>query len=331
MTVSGTFSDPALGVGTETSPARRCGATARRRVSPSAPGHSRRHARSSTTIRRPGLRPTSSRRRHDQRRRPRERHGDLADRDGQQRRPVTRTARAQRGGDRRGRLGHAVRLVHRRRRSRHAPVSVDWGEGPRRRTVAPGRRLGTFTRPPVPRRRPAARRPTTTPITSPSTDDDTGSDSDVHHAHGQQRRPGDHRLVSSATFEDKAEEGETVTVSGSFTDVGTLDTHTVDDRLGRRQRRAGDVDQGVGGGTFTADHATSRAASTPSPSRSPTTTPARRATRRSPSSPASASTAACCRSSARPATTTSTSSGSRTRSTSSPASSPEHRRFDLAA
>ncbi len=61
-------------------------------------------------------------------------------------------------------------------------------------------------------------------------------------------------IDSSATFADKAEEGETVTVSGAFTDVGTLDTHTAVIDWGDGDIEPATVVQAVGGGTYTADH-----------------------------------------------------------------------------
>jgi hypothetical protein len=62
-------------------------------------------------------------------------------------------------------------------------------------------------------------------------------------------------LASSATFDDNVEEEDTVTVSGSFTDVGTLDTHTVLIDWGDHSTSPAVVTQGTGTGTFTADHA----------------------------------------------------------------------------
>ena len=60
---------------------------------------------------------------------------------------------------------------------------------------------------------------------------------------------------NSASSGEKAEEGETVTVTGSFTDVGTLDTHTVEIDWGDGTITSGVVVQGSGSGTFSGGHA----------------------------------------------------------------------------
>lgn len=62
-------------------------------------------------------------------------------------------------------------------------------------------------------------------------------------------------VVSDATFADKAEEGETVTVSGTFTDTGTLDTHVAAVDWGDGTITPATVVQGAGSGTFSASHA----------------------------------------------------------------------------
>ncbi|MGI9645160.1 MAG: calcium-binding protein, partial [Ilumatobacteraceae bacterium] len=136
-------------------------------------------------------------------------------------------------------------------------VSVDWGEGPpEAATVNQGAGAGTFS---------ASHRyldddPTGTPsdtytITVTVTDDDTGSDSDTTSVTVDNVDPVITDIVSSATFEDKAEEGETVTVSGTFSDVGTLDTHTATIDWDDGTVEPATVVQGSGGGSFTADHA----------------------------------------------------------------------------
>ena len=61
-------------------------------------------------------------------------------------------------------------------------------------------------------------------------------------------------IASSATLQDKAEEGETVTVSGSFTDVGVLDTHVASVDWGDGNVTPGTVVQGAGSGTYSAGH-----------------------------------------------------------------------------
>ncbi len=131
-------------------------------------------------------------------------------------------------------------------------VTVDWGEGaPEAATVVQGAGSGTFS---------ATHQyldddPTGTPadtytITVTVTDDDTGSDTADVETLVKNVDPVVDSIESDATFEDKAEEGEPVSVSGTFSDVGTLDTHT------------GVVDWGdgnvtpatIGAGTFTASH-----------------------------------------------------------------------------
>ena len=62
-------------------------------------------------------------------------------------------------------------------------------------------------------------------------------------------------FVSDATFDDKAEEGDTVNISGSFTDVGTLDTHSaVVDWGDGSATEAITVVQGAGFGTISGSH-----------------------------------------------------------------------------
>ncbi len=86
-------------------------------------------------------------------------------------------------------------------------------------------------------------------------DDDTGAATDAVSLTVDNVEPVITSLDSSATFADKAEEGETVTVSGAFTDVGTLDMHTASVDWGDGTVTPAAVVQGVGAGTFTADHA----------------------------------------------------------------------------
>ncbi len=62
-------------------------------------------------------------------------------------------------------------------------------------------------------------------------------------------------VASSATFDDMADEGEPVTITGSFTDLGTLDTHTVAIAWGDMTTSAAVVTQGAGSGSFEAGHA----------------------------------------------------------------------------
>jgi hypothetical protein len=60
---------------------------------------------------------------------------------------------------------------------------------------------------------------------------------------------------NSADLGTKAKEGEIVTVTGAFTDVGTKDTHTVSLDWGDGNVTAGTVVQGAGSGTFDGGHA----------------------------------------------------------------------------
>ncbi len=132
-------------------------------------------------------------------------------------------------------------------------VTVDWGEGaPEAATVVQGAGSASFS---------ASHQyldddPSGTPqdtytITVTVTDDDTGSDTATIDTLVKNVAPVIDSVASDATFDDKAEEGEPVTVSGTFSDVGTLDTHT------------GSVDWGdgtvtpatIGTGTFSASHA----------------------------------------------------------------------------
>lgn len=60
---------------------------------------------------------------------------------------------------------------------------------------------------------------------------------------------------SDATFEDKGEEGEPVTVTGSFTDIGILDTHVATVDWGDGTVEDVDLTQGAGFGTIEGSHA----------------------------------------------------------------------------
>jgi PKD repeat protein len=62
-------------------------------------------------------------------------------------------------------------------------------------------------------------------------------------------------FVSDATFADKGEEGEPVTVTGSFTDVGVLDTHVATVDWGDGTIEAVALVQGAGSGTVQGSHA----------------------------------------------------------------------------
>ncbi len=136
-------------------------------------------------------------------------------------------------------------------------VAIDWGDGSSdAATVTQAAGSATFT---------ATHQyldddPTTTPqdvytITATATDDDTGSDGDTVQTVVKNVAPVITSIASDATFDDKAEEGEPVTVSGTFTDVGTLDTHTAMVDWGDGSSDAAVIVQGAGSGSFTAGHA----------------------------------------------------------------------------
>jgi hypothetical protein len=61
--------------------------------------------------------------------------------------------------------------------------------------------------------------------------------------------------TNNSPSSDMAAEGEAVTVSGMFTDIGTLDRHAVAINWGDGTVTAGTVTQGVGTGAFTGSHA----------------------------------------------------------------------------
>ena len=87
------------------------------------------------------------------------------------------------------------------------------------------------------------------------TDDDGGSASDSTSVTVNNVAPVITGVDVSATFDDKAEEGELVTVTGTFTDVGTSDTHTVTVDWGDLTTSGGTVVESGGSGSFSADHA----------------------------------------------------------------------------
>ncbi len=135
-------------------------------------------------------------------------------------------------------------------------VSVDWGEGlPEAATVVQGAGSGSFS---------ASHQylddnPTATPqdtytITVTVTDDDTGSDTATIDTVVHNVAPTIDSIASDATFEDKAEEGEPVNVSGAFSDVGTEDTHTGVIDWGDGNSSAATIVQGSGSGTFEGTH-----------------------------------------------------------------------------
>ncbi len=136
-------------------------------------------------------------------------------------------------------------------------VSVDWGDTTSSAAaVTQGAGSGTFA---------ATHQyldddPTGTPqdtytITVTVADDDLGTDSATVATLVKNVAPVLSPPVSDATFADKAEEGETVTVSGAFTDVGTLDTHTGTVDWGDGTVTPATIVQGSGGGTYSASHA----------------------------------------------------------------------------
>src|SRR5690606_5722791 len=59
---------------------------------------------------------------------------------------------------------------------------------------------------------------------------------------------------AGASSDDKAREGELITATGSFTDIGTLDTHTAVIDWGDGTTSAAVVSELGGAGTFTGTH-----------------------------------------------------------------------------
>lgn len=93
-------------------------------------------------------------------------------------------------------------------------------------------------------------------VTIEISDDDLGTDSEVSTpltVHNVD--PVIQAFESDATFEDKGEEGEPVTVMGDFTDVGVLDTHTAMVDWGDGTVEAVALVQGAGSGTVQGSHA----------------------------------------------------------------------------
>jgi len=93
-------------------------------------------------------------------------------------------------------------------------------------------------------------------VTIAIADDDLGSDSEVSAAltvHNVD--PVIQAFASDATFADKGQEGEPVTVMGSFTDVGVLDTHSATVDWGDGTVEAAALVQGAGSGTIEGSHA----------------------------------------------------------------------------
>ena len=89
-----------------------------------------------------------------------------------------------------------------------------------------------------------------------NSDDDGGSDTATSPAVTVNNvAPSITGIVSSATFENKAAENGLVTVPGTFTDVGTLDTHTATVDWGDGNTTPAVVTESGGSGTFSASHA----------------------------------------------------------------------------
>jgi Ca2+-binding RTX toxin-like protein len=87
-------------------------------------------------------------------------------------------------------------------------------------------------------------------------DDDLGSDSEVSAVLTVNNvDPVIQAFESDATFADKGEEGEPVNVSGSFTDIGVLDTHSAMVDWGDGSVEALALVQGAGSGTVQGSHA----------------------------------------------------------------------------
>ncbi|NND76026.1 MAG: hypothetical protein HKN44_13570 [Ilumatobacter sp.] len=133
-------------------------------------------------------------------------------------------------------------------------IDIDWGDGTTDQLTPPvGDRTFTIDHQYL------DDDPTNTPadvhtINVTVTDDDTGTDSDSVDTLVENVDPVITALASSATFDDKAGEGEPVTITGAFSDVGTLDIHTVDVDWGDGSSSAAVVTEAGGSGTFDADH-----------------------------------------------------------------------------
>ncbi|NND75131.1 MAG: hypothetical protein HKN44_09000 [Ilumatobacter sp.] len=136
-------------------------------------------------------------------------------------------------------------------------VSVDWGEGlPEPATVVQAAGSGTFSAThQYLDDDPTASPQDTSTITVTVTDDDSGTDSGTVDTIVKNVDPVVTSVASDATFADKANEGEVVNVTGTFTDVGTLDTHTASIDWGDGNVTPGVVVQGAGSGSFSGSHA----------------------------------------------------------------------------
>jgi uncharacterized repeat protein (TIGR01451 family) len=102
--------------------------------------------------------------------------------------------------------------------------------------------------------------PTNTPVDSYAIrvtvrDNNGGSDTDGTAVTVNNVAPVFTALATSSASSGPAAEGEPVTISGAFTDVGTLDTHAVNVDWGDGTVSAAQVAQGAGSGSFAAQHA----------------------------------------------------------------------------
>lgn len=86
------------------------------------------------------------------------------------------------------------------------------------------------------------------------TDDDTGSTTSNTSVTATNLPPVITAQDNSASRSEKAKEGELVTVGGSFTDIGTLDTHTVETNWGDGTTSLGTAIAVAGSGTFSSGH-----------------------------------------------------------------------------
>ena len=95
-------------------------------------------------------------------------------------------------------------------------------------------------------------------VTLTVTDDDGGEDTEVQTLNIVNADPeaGDVTLAPVVTIDGQAliGAGQAVTVSGAFTDPGTLDTHSVSINWGDGTTTDANVDQAAGTGTYQADH-----------------------------------------------------------------------------
>ena len=135
-------------------------------------------------------------------------------------------------------------------------MTIDWGDGSDSTTLTldAGQRQFSATHQYL------DDNPTGTPsdtytVSVTITDDDTGSDDGSTDVVVNNVPPVIETLSSSAAGVGDAAEGDTVAVSGTFSDVGTLDTHTAVIDWGDGTSSPAAIDESGGSGTFSGEHA----------------------------------------------------------------------------